>query len=111
MTEGIEISFGDDNKFMEWKCTTDGVWSDQDGAPASEREISLLDSIVLLNDEKRRLLDTLSLLMKNIDGIEIALTERLGANPDSFRVMYPGLHDELSRMIKVTKVVGKQYDL
>lgn len=103
--------------FMEWRCDKSGTWVDESGEQASERETSLLDSILLLTDEKRRLTDAINLLTANISGIESA-AQKLSTTSDddpainsTFHSDYPELAEEIVRIVRVAKLIGEMNEL
>jgi len=106
------IRLNNNETFMEWRCGTDGSWRDSDGNLASERESSLLDSILLLNDEKDHLKGLLSLLLENIKHLEKTVNGTHDANMhyvgtgNSFRVLFPGIYENVSAIVKISNSIG-----
>lgn len=117
MDEHVSSLHGAHQPFMEWRCDKSGTWVDESGEQASEREASLLDSILLLTDEKRRLADAIKLLTANILGIESAAQDLLGTDVgnsvigSTFRAAYPELTGEILRVVRVSKLIGEMNEL
>lgn len=103
--------------FMEWRCDKSGTWIDESGNQASEREASLLDSILLLTDEKRRLTDAIKLLISNIsviDSFSSTLFDDSHSSADSdsdFCSRYPELTEGIRRIVRVSKLIGEINEL
>ncbi len=103
---------GGNDYFMEWKCGNDGVWRDGLRQEASERESSLLDSILILNDEKQKLTTSLTLMTdcaRRLGESASILPDGLspfGGSKESLRVLFPSVYEEISRIYKIANSLG-----
>lgn len=116
MHDGITNTQESKQPFLEWRCDKNGLWIDWSGNLATEREASLLDSILLLTDEKKKLIDSLRLMKIDISAIQSRInnsdtgSDNRLQSTDSLRVLHPGLYEDLVRLVKLSDMIGKIND-
>lgn len=113
MNEDTVDSHNPTQPFMEWRCDKSGTWIDESGNAASEKESSLLDSILLLTDEKRRLTDAIKLLASNMTSIQSVIDSMSTNTPhgSTTEMINSELVNEISRAVRVAKLIGEMHEL
>jgi len=99
--------------FMEWRYDKSGIWIDESGNTASEKESSLLDSILRLTDEKRRLMDAIKILANNITSIQ-SVVDSISTNAPhepTTEIINSELINEVNRALRVAKLIGGMHEL